>query len=118
MNKTVLFTDRKRNKGSERVPCHQVTKEVPWLVLTDLELFICFGHLLYNFVIIKYVVLFLANEISLKEKKNVFLAFYNLEGKNDSEKLLIYVSLLFTCILYIKFINYDNYVSCQFMRKQ
>lgn len=118
MNKTVLFTDRKRNKGSERVPCHQVKKDVPSLVLTDLVLFICFGHLLYDFVIIKYVVLFLANEISLKEKKNVFLAFYNLEGKNDSEKLLIYVSLLFTCILYIKFINYDNYVSCQFMRKQ
>lgn len=69
MNKTVLFTDRKRNKGSERVPYHQVMKKVPWLVLTDLELFICFGHLLYNFAIIKYVVLFLANEISLKEKK-------------------------------------------------
>lgn len=75
MNKTVLFTDRKRNKGSERVPCHQVMKEVPWLVLTDLELFICFGHLLYNFVIIKYVVLFLANEISLKEKKMYFWLF-------------------------------------------
>lgn len=75
MNKTVLLTDRKRNKGSERVPCHQVKKDVPSLVLTDLELFICFGHLLYNFVIIKYVVLFLANETSLKEKKMYFWLF-------------------------------------------
>lgn len=74
MNKTVLFTDRKRNKGSGRVPCHQVMKDVhvPSLVLSDLVLFICFGHLLYNFVIIKYVVLFLANETSLKEKKMYF----------------------------------------------
>lgn len=77
MNKTVLFTDRKRNKGSERVPCHQVKKDVhvPSLVLTDLVLFICFGHLLYNFVIIKYVVLFLANETSLKGKKMYFWLF-------------------------------------------
>lgn len=56
-------------------------KDVLLLVLIDLELFICFGYLLYNFVIIKYVVLFLVNEIFLKEKKNVFLVFYNLEGK-------------------------------------
>lgn len=75
MNKTVLYTDRKRNKGSECVPCHQVVKDVPSLVLTDLVLFICFGHLLYDFVIIKYVVLFLANEIFLKEKKMYFWLF-------------------------------------------
>lgn len=47
-----------------------------------------------------------------KRKKNVFLVFYNLEGKNDFEKLLIYVFFFFMCILYIKFINYDNYVFC------
>lgn len=87
-------------------------KDVLLLVLIDLVLFICFGYLLYDFVIIKYVVLFLVNEIFLKEKKNVFLVFYNLEGKNDFEKLLIYVFFFFMCILYIKFINYDNYVFC------
>lgn len=89
-----------------------MVKDLLWLVLIDLVLFICFGYLLYNFVIIKYVVLFLVNEIFLKEKKNVFLVFYNLEGKNDFEKLLIYVFFFFMCILYIKFINYDNYVFC------
>lgn len=75
MNKTVLFTDRKRNKGSERVPCHQVKKDVPSLVLTDLVLFICFGHLLYDFVIKKICCVIFGKWNFSKRKKKCISGF-------------------------------------------